>query len=443
MPIPEEFTSGEYASLYTADNWKVLAATLPETAPSGLLAHVFTSYCYQQLSQTYQPGELNTEAILSSDPYDYKRFRKAINDPEGTYLQELTQHFLDAFYNQAVPVQDQPPSEGVAVTIDDYVVEETFDPTNGEYYLGVNWLLAGATDGCVVEELRIARTGWRKDGSPIQREFSFWLAWPVQGGKVLTPEVHDNWVIPGNKAPVGQLDFSAHIYWAPGVTPDHLGFQYSDEGARWEANSPSATDSLQYVRTRERHLTWDNNIQTKNRKPDPELPREKPEPKYDVTKGQVRTTRAWATSENVRNRQFYHGTNVAAGKKIESQGFKDMPAVNGRRQGNGIYLTLKEDEAQNYADYTGSVVVAQYTGPRPILKVHMVNNGYGVESMHARTSSKRSADDLKIMKTEDQLVSFALENGFGALYLTPAKHLIVPDPRDLTVLGVLNLQDLK
>lgn len=88
-------------------------------------------------------------------------------------------------------------------------------------------------------------------------------------------------------------------------------------------------------------------------------------------------------------------------------------------------------EAKEYADWKHIVFTCRYVGRKPILKVVDGGRGFYLK----RTSKKTPQDDTVLVPRLTDLMSFARQNGFGAVCLASKRHLVVVAGEDVQPVG--------
>ncbi|MEU6709792.1 hypothetical protein [Streptomyces wuyuanensis] len=313
------------------------------------------------------------------------------------------------------------------------ITEVSPNPSTGECQLGANWLIYGEVTGCVVQCTRTTEQVWNSGAQEWNvTENEYWRAWRVEGDQVISNvNPHDYWWRVGDDSAAGAFEVSADVYWVDSATPEEIGFV--NEGEEWVSlQAPNSGLLGDPVLKRAYEWCWGSGEGFKKKIHD--------ENRYDVTSGQSRRARQWAVSENLRHTTFYHGTDLAAAKAIEEQGFRLGVKEGINAQGEGIYLTKNLQDAWNWS--AGAVVVAKYIGQKDIVKV-LVRSEFGGDDIYVVTSSKTTCDTLPADADQKQLTNFAAENGFGGVYMLRADRqwLVVVNPEDVQVVEVLKKEE--
>ncbi|MFB7056569.1 hypothetical protein ACFCXT_26020 [Streptomyces vinaceus] len=338
---------------------------------------------------------------------------------------------------------------------------------DGRTALIADWIVCDPeANGWIIQEVWGQNFCYSNAEAGEVKESHVWEAWRVQGGQLLDAcqqewtDRHDVWPAPptfGTEGTQGQFSFSGVVYWAEDLTPDSEGFMV--DGRRW-ISTGGPLGQLFNVATREWGDSWskgyieavhgeDLDRALMQRKPDPDLedvPDYHPGNKFDVTAVESAGARDWAVTANLSGRDFYHGTTTDNGEQIRLGGFSlDVTQANGSHQGPGVYLTSDSEEAAGYAYGVGAIVIARYIGVKPAVKVHLNRGSWGdVDKMEKYASNRTIENRTEIMDRRSRdLSGMAQEEGYGALYIYPEKHLLVFNPKDVRVVKVVNLEDLQ
>ncbi|MFB7053410.1 hypothetical protein ACFCXT_09790 [Streptomyces vinaceus] len=326
-------------------------------------------------------------------------------------------------------------------------------------------VVAAETDGWIAQDTHGMESYTLADGTRRTARTDYWMVWKVENGNVVDPDgqvvpgPHDEWFEidpPTDRSGTsGEVHYTAGVSWieVDEFEPEMAGF--TPRGSGWYSMDEPGVDQITCL-TREWRRTWINSCEQPIQPSDGRAPthteyselkrtarKREPGEKYEVSSGSSVDARRWAAAENIKNKSFYHGTSSECSAKILSGGgrFTLDTTVNGRHQGDGVYMTRNIDEAARYSGDEGTIFEVRYTGERAILKVRLEEEGTGYKVRQATSfTTKGRNDDDSVLTTdgvttveEGNIARFAESQGYGAVYITPHKHLLVFRPDEATI----------
>ncbi|WP_324605414.1 RHS repeat-associated core domain-containing protein, partial [Streptomyces sp. NRRL F-2664] len=139
--------------------------------------------------------------------------------------------------------------------------------------------------------------------------------------------------------------------------------------------------------------------------------------------------REYISTQNLKNRGFFHGSDVSKVKRIEKEGLRP-----GRHHGpgEGIYLAKSPEVALRHANHNPQgVLMAAYTGIKPILKVRTRANGSDLRIETLYTTS-RLTNEYGFLPEDPE--EWARGNGYGGIYCKDLGELLVFDEADVMLI---------